>query len=229
MQRVKVIGLVLMAVFMMSAVAATAASAETLPEFVKELEFEGTSGKGELGLTGANITCETSNILGHKPENKKLGLFFVHFNKCKLGGKACNSLGDAKEIILVHIVWHLVRLLKAPNEHAGIWLLVLNVHIECEFLKTLVLVQGNVLGLIEPVNTKTAKYTINLKAKEGKQEFTKFVDDAGKEVEAKLEGSVNEGAFKSATETSESNKITTLAGATEGMGGKEEANEIVFK
>jgi hypothetical protein len=228
MQRVKVIGLVLMAVFMMSAVAATAASAETLPEFVKELEFEGTSGAGELGLTGANITCTSSNILGHKPENKKLGLFFVHFSGCKLGGKGCNSLGDVKEIILVHVVWHLVRLLKG-SEHAGIWLLVLNVHIECEFLKTLVLVQGNVLGLIEPVKTKTAKYPINLNAKEGKQEFTKYVNDAGGEEEAKLEGSINEGAFKPATETSANNKITTLAGATEGMGGKEEANEIVFK
>jgi hypothetical protein len=229
MRLVKVTSLVLMAVFMLSAVAAEAASAETLPEFTKELEFEGTTGKGELGLTGANVKCESSNILGHKPENKKLGLMFMHFKGCSLGGKECHSLGDEANITLLHIVWHLVRLLKSPNEHAAIWLLVLNTHVECTFLKTLVLLQGSLLGLIEPVNTKTAKYTINLNVKEGKQEFTKFVDDAGKEVEAKLEGSVNEGAFKSATKSLENNKITTLAGATEGMGGKEEANEIVFK
>ena len=103
--------------------------------------------------------------------------------------------------------YHIVRGTKA-NESL-IWFLIPATHIECLFAETLITVKGNVLGSITPINTKTTKFTVVVATKEAKQAITKYTNDEGAEVAAKLEGSLNGGAFKEATEESENNSFTS--------------------
>ncbi len=179
--------------------------AALLPQFTVETKFTGTSGKGKLNLTGAEIKCEEDTSEG-SPTSKLLGKFTIDFKKCTLGGKECHSEGDAEGVILTTGEYHLVRL---GLGKAGLWFLVNPVKITCKFLSTKTEVKGNVLGGITPINTKTTKYEIAVNVIEGKQEFTKFENDELLQEPAKLEGSVNGGAFKEATEESAENKITT--------------------
>ncbi len=176
-----------------------------LPAFSVETKFKGTSGKGKLNLTGAEIKCESGTNEG-SATSTQLGTFTIDFKSCSLGGKECHSEGDTEGIILVKGEYHLVRL---GAEKAGIWFLVNEVKITCKFLSTKTAVKGNVLGKIEPVNSKTTSFTLPVNVVEGKQEVTEFENNEGVKEKAKLEGSVNGGAFKAATEESAENKITT--------------------
>jgi hypothetical protein len=178
---------------------------EDLPEFSVETGFTGTSGKSKLGLAGAEVSC-TSGTSEGTATSKKLGKFTIDFKGCKAVGTECHSLGDAKEVILMSGRYHLVKL---KPEDVGVWFLILELHVECAVLGTLALIKGNVLGLITPILSKTTKFEIKLNVKEGKQEFTEFERDGGEKVKAALEGSVNGGAFKAATEELAENKITT--------------------
>ncbi len=207
MRRLKVLGLAAIAVFVLGAIAAAAASAAAveLPTFTAKTTFKGTSGKGKLNLTGAEIKCESATNEG-SPTSKRLGKFTIDFKSCTLGGKECHSEGDAEGIILVGGEYHLVRL---GAGKAGIWFLVNEVKIVCKFLSTKAAVKGNVLGGVEPVGTKTTSFTLSVNVNTGKQEFTEFENNEGVKEKAKLEGSVNGGAFKEATEESAENKITT--------------------
>ncbi len=176
-----------------------------LPEFSVETKFTGTSGKGKLNLTGAEIKCESGTSEG-TPSSHHLGKFTIDFKSCALGGKECHSEGDAEGVILVKGEYHLVRL---GEEKAGVWFLVEPVKISCKFLSTKTEVKGNVLGLIEPVNTAGTKFTINVNVHESKQEWAEYENNEGVKEKAELLGSVNGGAFKAATEESSENKITT--------------------
>ncbi len=179
--------------------------AAVLPQFTVETKFTGTSGKGKLTLSGSEIKCEEGTSEG-SPTSKLLGKFTIDFKKCTIGGKECHSEGDAEGIELVAGEYHLVRL---GLGLAGMWLLVNPVKIVCKFLSTKIELKGNVLGGITPINTKAAKFEIAINAMEGKQAFTQFENDELLTENAKLEGSVNGGAFKEATEESAENKITT--------------------
>ena len=109
-----------------SAVAvATASAAETLwrwlPGSAKET-FKGTASattfqevkEGTKG--GSSVKCSKAEILLTDSELKasselleneaKLALAVLHFTGCKASGLAYNSLGDAKETILVHVEIH---------------------------------------------------------------------------------------------------------------------------
>ena len=204
MQRLRILGLALMAMFMLSAVASTAASAVALPDFSVETGAKGTSDKGQLGP----FQCKSSSIL-MTPENKLQGLFHIHFENCTgpLNEK-CESLGDKPGIILVLGKYHLVR---AASEHVFLWLLLEEVHIEClGIIEVLVSVRGSALVLILPILTKTNKYELDVKQSKGDQEFLKYENDEGKLVNAEpfLEAKIGGGAFELAGDESENNKLT---------------------
>jgi hypothetical protein len=208
MQRFKVLGMGLLTVFVLAAVATSVASAETvLPEFTVESKIFGTTGKSKLNLTGAAIPCNKGSFTG-SATSKKLGTGTLWFLECKIGGEECHSLGDGAGNILITgtgTEYHVVRLKTAD---AGVWLLFPATHIECKFEGLLIVVKGNVLGLITPILVKTKVFTVNVNVVAGAQEITTFENDAGEKVTAKLEGSISGGAFKAATEESAENKFT---------------------
>ena len=209
MRRFGFLGFAFLASLSVSAIPAASASAEVvgLPEFSVETKFTGTIGSSKLGLSGAEITC-TSGTEEGSPGSKQDGTLAIDYKGCKLSGTPCHSLGDTGEQILVSGSYAIVRL---KSKSAGIVISVGEVHVECESLKTLVVVRGEVLGSITPFNTKTTKYQVTVKAKEGKQEFTEYENSSGAKEKASLEGSVNGGAFKAATDEIKEDGLTTAS------------------
>jgi hypothetical protein len=205
MQRLKMLGLLVMAVFAFAAVAASSASAVALPVFSVATGFTGTSEAGELKSTAASIKCKKDTSEGGHTSNT-LGPYTIDFKECTLGGEECKSLGGSAGLIQVGGEWHLVRL---KTEDAGIWFLVPLTHIECKLLATLVLVLGSVLGLITPILKLTNKFEIAVKAPGGVQAIKEYENDAGAKVAVSLKSSADNGEEGAATENSEENKITT--------------------
>jgi hypothetical protein len=214
MRRLTLFGLAIVAVLALAAVVASSASAVELPEFTVESNSEGTSGTAKLNLTGAAITC-TSGSSDSTPITKRLGKNTIHFLGCTLKGEECHSLADTAGNILIGTEgspvkegeYHLVRI---KSGDAGVWFLISPVHIECKFEALLVVVQGNVLGLITPILSDIRAFEVKVNVVGGKQEIAEFENDGGENVKAKLEGSINGGAFKAATFESANNKFSSV-------------------
>jgi hypothetical protein len=110
MKRIKIIGLALVAVFAISAVAAASASAE--PEFKPKnsafpVKFSSSSTTNKTKLeteAGRKVECTGLNSSGELTAARKAGSIVVHFTKCKaiLGGltPACKTTGAAAEEII---------------------------------------------------------------------------------------------------------------------------------
>jgi len=213
MQRLKVLGLALMAVFMLGVVASSSASAETLPKFDIETHGTGTFGKSKLNLAGANITSakgQISSFLFTPGTEKRLGTFDILFEETNILGEPCLSLLDSLGIILVTGTWHLVHLPK-EEKHVSLLLLIDEIHIECPGIGLLVLILAgsSILALILPIETLTKHFKLLVNVKEGKQECTEWVDDAGKVHKTELLGALNGGKDKAATqETAEGLLLT---------------------
>jgi hypothetical protein len=120
MKRIRLLGLMLLAVFALSAVAATSAFAEEEPIILPTptptapLTFTGVS-EGETILQG---TAEASKVKCLKAPNTgeftsaHLGKVTVDFEECKLGASNCSSAGDAAgTILLTNADVHLVDIL----------------------------------------------------------------------------------------------------------------------
>ena len=150
MQRLKILGVALMAVFALSALASTTASAAVvvLPEV--EEKWTGESGKGTLETLKAlaSVVCQKDKSEGTFEAKKPLGLFHITFEGCKAAGLiACTGLGEAKEVILSLGTAHLVfdKLGKVLSEAGvGVLFLLEPVHFECGSGKLFV-VTGQVL------------------------------------------------------------------------------------
>ncbi len=194
MQRLKILGVALMAVFALSAVVAATASAEVviLPKLAAEETYKGESGKGTLEMLKgiAVVVCQKDKSEGTFEATKPLGLFHIDFEGCKASIAACTGLGEAKEVILSLGIAHLVfdTLGKVLSE-AGIGVLFLlePVHFECA--GKLMMVEGQVLCLIKPVNKLTKHFEIVCeKGKEsGDPGETTYWNEAGTEVKMGLE------------------------------------------
>jgi hypothetical protein len=219
MKRFQTFGAALLAVFALAAVAVATASAAT-PEALSEFPntFTGTSGAGALEQKNGSlaIQCSSDKSSGSLTSSKA-GTYAIDFEGCKtsLGGE-CHSEGDLEKIILVSGTFSIVYVLKPPTTHTGILFLLSQFHITCIVggLTTLVLVRthnGGVLGLIEPVNTKTKAFKINVtKAAKGVQSETAYWTSAtsAETKEVWLESAVNAGAFEQSSEESAANNVT---------------------
>jgi hypothetical protein len=192
MQRLRVFGLVLMAVFAVSIAAVASASADELPQFSVETGFEGKFGASKLNLTGAAISSPKGEFTG-TATSKRLGGIAIQFLESSLGGKECKTEGDGAGVILVKGEWHLVPRPGSTTDPL-IAILIPRFHINCLFLNILVLIQGCILGLITPAGKDTTAYALNIKAPENKQELLKFLNDEGKEVLCNLKAQVGTGA-----------------------------------
>jgi hypothetical protein len=102
MSRIRIIGLALVAVFAMSAVAVSSASAAKPFFTVEKVKFSSKGGSAVLSAAGNEVKCESSEnkgaTVGAGPEAKKVEKVTVVFKGCKKGAENCQSGTTAGEI-----------------------------------------------------------------------------------------------------------------------------------
>ncbi len=224
MLRVRMIGVVLLSVFVLGVVGAASASAAELPEF--ETERAGTSKSNEqssLSSGVGNIACTL--LRDETGKGKKSGTFTIDFTGCTapgLGkGSECHSLGDPAKTILTGGTWDLVP---GPSQtpKALILFLLATLHLECKNEKgtqtLLQIVLGSVLGTITPLNTSSLLFTINVKtitAGGTTQEIEKWENDTGGMETAKLLVALNgSSTFQAVGELAPNDEVGMLVGTT---------------
>jgi hypothetical protein len=144
MQRIKLLGLAVLAVFAFSAVASAVASAEIMPPLM--LPGAGTTftikGLGEPILVrenGEKIKCKKSTGSGEATSDS-LGNFKILFEECKSEplSTTCTGLGNTTGTILTEGEYHF-RWLLAEKTKPHLVLLPKHVHFSCSLLLFLVL------------------------------------------------------------------------------------------
>jgi len=203
MKRLKVLGLTIMAVFMLSAMASASAWAVALPEFSVQTNFTGKSGAGKLVAVGIEIKCTAGSNTG-TATSKTAGNVTLTFTGCTLGTKKCSTAGDVAGTVLIASTYTLVRL---ASGKAGIDIKTTEKSIECE--GSTIKVKGEVLGELTPVLTKTKAFKLIVAVVEKKQAITEYENNAGekKKLTEPLVANIGLG-FVSATEESAENNIT---------------------
>jgi hypothetical protein len=219
MQRFKLLGLTVLAVFVLGAVASSSAFGAlptVLPETAK---ISGTTGKGTLETTeGLAITCEKSTV--SETAFKTKGAFHITFTGCTGPAKEkCESLGDAAGIILVLGEYHFVFITLSPLVVGLALLLSPEVHIDCLTIigEVLLLVKGCIVGSVSPINTSTTAFTGVIEQTKGDNKFQSFENDTGEAVPCFLLTKKGAGAFILSGDESAENKFTSTA-AVEIMG-----------
>jgi hypothetical protein len=174
MKPLKIIGLMLTALFALGAFAAGAAMA--LEEGVlPNASFTGTGGVQVLEtLAGEATKCTALNILegtfnvGSDDE----GTANLHFTGCKAGSGiftvAVNSLGDLKEVILAKVKFN-VCLINSAELKFGIAIEAIEkpFHIEVPAIGALLLVTGLVIAELAAAGTKGKEFKDKATGKEG--------------------------------------------------------------
>jgi hypothetical protein len=216
MQRFRLLGIALLAIFAISAIASATAAAENpeilpVPTAKLPLKFtsEGLDTKYVLETTKKlQILCKTVTNKGEFTSQDS-GTVKIDFEGCESKEVKCKAEGDMNGIILVFADINLVDLKKAGlalKESLGIELLPLEkgenkLIITCGILKTEV--RGSALGredkIKELVKTKTGELLLN--QKDGEEELTEceFLKAFCDKQVFRLESNLN-GAFELAAE-----------------------------
>jgi hypothetical protein len=188
MKRLRLLGLMLIAVFALGAVAAATASASergvlTLEALKTVLAVGETEAKkGTLTAGASSIKCEKMSVLhlemtpvagsGEKHFNLSSKDVDIHFFECTSSGIKCNSETDPAGVILVLTLVHLINMLTEEKGTLvpGFAAVILNEKLENKPLLILcglvhIQVRGASLGLIEASLTVEVK-EVGLEAKE---------------------------------------------------------------
>ncbi len=212
MQRLKILGVALMAVFALSAVVSATASAAlpvVLPETAET--WKGTSGSGTLEtLKGTQIVCKEATSEGTIEAKKPLGLFHIDLHGCSSSGVECMSLGDKNETILVLGSYHIVFDSLKPLGTAILFLLE-PVHNECPLGGSLLILEGEVLCLIKPIEVLTKHLEIVCDDTKGDPSETVYWGEKGEEIKIKegLKTIKNEKTTEASGESTTSLILTT--------------------
>src|SRR6185312_13509928 len=201
MNRRTKLGLAVAVVCMLgSALAAGSAGAATiaLPEFSAETTFTGTAGKTKFAIGATEVQCANATDSGTST-SKKTGTFKFEFKECTLAGSECHATGSGSGVVPISGEYKLADAVGGTPESL-LLLAVTEVHVECKFLGTSIRMKGSLLGQLTPTDTLTKSFEAKIHASEGKQEFGQYENENAETVVAKLEASVNGGAFVSATE-----------------------------
>ena len=207
MQRFRILGVALVAMFALSAVVSATASAEVkiLPALTAEEKWTGESGAGTLeALPGGStheVACKKDKSEGTFEQNKPLGLFHITFEGCTagFGTLTCTGLGEGNGIILslgsAHLVWDKL----GAELGTGVLFLPEPTHFLCVGLgkDVLFLVTGEVLCLMKSSVPLTKHFEIVCEGTKGDPGETTYWNEGGTEVkmgEEKLLTSENEGA-----------------------------------
>jgi hypothetical protein len=211
MHRLKVFFVALMGVVVLSGFVSAMASA-ALPVILNKAKavagavtFSGTSTK-ETTLSilkeSLKVLCGTTKSEGEFEAGKPLGPFHIHFTKCttNLGG-TCTGLGDETGSILVLGIAHIVYDTLTPALGAAVLFLIEpTVHFSCTVagITKLILVKGENLCLITPINSLATTFTVKCEASKstaGDPLEVVYWNEAGTEVNIKegLLSSQNDG------------------------------------
>jgi hypothetical protein len=192
----------------LSAVVTASASAANLPEFSVETNFSATFGKSKLNTSGAEIKSTKGGFTNSVVINKRLGTGTIQFEGSTLGGEECRSEGNAAgtSLISVPVEWHLVP--TPTQQDFFIVFLVKETKIKCKFLSTTVVVENGSTIIGKIAATSKTKFTLAVNVVSGKQEFTKYENDAGEAVETALKLKVD-GISAKGTQEDEAATITT--------------------
>jgi hypothetical protein len=211
MRQVRLLGLVLMAIFALGVTLSAMASAElnitNLPETNTGKNWKGKNDEAKPQLVGLNatVTCEKATATGTEEKAHPLGLFHITFGECSavVGGLkvTCTGLGEAAGVILSLGTWHLVYDQISPELLTATLFLPELTHFSCSVL--LVEVKGELLCLDLEPTTKKLSHLFHCHQKEALQLETKYWTDQEptKEVtKAELLCSENHGEFKHCAE-----------------------------
>jgi hypothetical protein len=131
-----------------------------------------------------------------------LGTYVANFTNVVKGEKKCNTEGDVAGTVLITGEIHLVFVELTPGLKIAALFLVPKIKIKCEGLN--VTVEGSVLGTYNgSLNTEITEFKGSLKGEKGKQELTKYENEAGTTVEALLLSEAGTGFTKSSQNVSE--------------------------
>jgi hypothetical protein len=217
MKRLKVLGMALVAVFAVGAVAVTSASAAK-PEWsittkIKTQEYTKTA---TLETKGASsVTCTKFTVEG-EATTPKGGKTTITFKECESAGAKCNSTGQAAGVIKVETTGELVYL-KRPAEGTLVGVRAIakeaeNKYVEFKCGLVAVKVRQNKAngGLVCPIritgqegyNKLSKKYTLTCNKKEvGVNEFTEYFEgETATKVTSFLESNVGGIGFKQSSE-----------------------------
>jgi hypothetical protein len=195
MERIRVIGLALVAAFAFSAIGAAAAQAE-LPEysvpgaFPKEF-LSAVTGEGKLVTVGgreikcANGGAGEGKIVNAKEANKTVVRFKGCTAKGPFGEKVpCKSTGAATEEIVTKLLDSLLVYLKLLEKPVGVVLLPeesggLFAEFKCEagLVKETIKVKGTTIGEVDSaLNTKAKEQKLEFEQSGGKQKWLKYFE-----------------------------------------------------
>jgi hypothetical protein len=190
MKRLRIIGLMLLALLSLGAFAASMASAE---EGV--LPTEGFTGKGTAqtletlsveGKESEKIACTAVSILEGVFTNDKEGTANLHFTGCTATALkvAVNSLGDEPKVILEKVNFT-ICLVEPKTLVFGIAITGAKdpVHIEVPAVKSLILVKGTVIAELEGAGLKGKAFKYKLSGEKGDQKFALKCEIEGKKFE----------------------------------------------
>jgi hypothetical protein len=195
MKRFSMLGLVLIAVLASFAVTAASASAFELPKLLGEKgelfkTFTGTNDEANPKFEtvgGDSITCKAATATGAIEASDTLGLFHITFTGCESEitktKTPCNSLSDAKEVILMLGLWHnVVDSDPGSPLTAAIVLLPEDTHINCGLV--LLTLKGDIECLwLEPLSAKVS-HLFHCIQEKGKQDHKTFLDEKGEKLVA---------------------------------------------
>jgi hypothetical protein len=233
MQRLKMLGVAVLAIFALAAVAVSSASAlptvTALPgETTGNIVATGSAtGKDIAELStalSAPITSEKVNLETSIASGASKGTYVATFTKASFEGKECNTAGDADGVILVTGEVHLVDGLPGTVPAAA-FLIAGTLEILCGPLgKPSLTIKitggtiGKLLGIINGTEITGFKGELKCtKANNGKQELKELINGEGKAVKVILSANLGLGAESGCEEVKEAvalslNKMATFAG-----------------
>jgi len=188
MKHFRILGLAVLALFALSAFAASMASAEE--GILPPSNFTIKGGTQKLAtLAEEEIVCkkvEGSGTFLTEKEKDQHATGTLDFKECTSGGFAVNTLGDASGVILAKVLY-LVCLVEPKTLLFGFLVLALEnpVHIEVPIIKGLILVKG---------------YTIGSLTKAGELEGKEFTVSFAESDKSKGKCTINGTEFKSTYE-----------------------------
>jgi hypothetical protein len=210
--RIRMIGLALVAVFAMSAIATAAASAAEMTPFPNK--FTAKSGASTFETkSGEKVKCSADSGTGEVTSATK-DTATIKFTGCEAFGFKCKSAGAASGEIVLKVTSELVDIMKANKEVGNILTLEKELTIECSIFEKLK-VKGSTLCPITPVEVKTKEFKLICKEKGGMQEPANY-EVGGVLVKAPITETKGEGIKNFAFEQSGLEGTDTLTFEKEG-------------
>jgi hypothetical protein len=172
------------------------------PTLAKPVLFKSKSGIGKLVSAALTIECKSDTDEGLFI-SANLGDIHIDFKECTALGGRCNSEGDSEGVILVLGEIHYILMLKTEKLISGFVILPIELHITCKIITNqLISIRGCVAGEQTTEEKLVERFTVIYNAVGPAQEILKILMEfALKEVECKLEASMNGGAFEAMGET----------------------------